>query len=264
MKTKLYYKSVCLETDQDNNKLIRKAKKSNTEKIYNYLTIKQFDNFVSPYKTTEKYEYFPYIETTNIPNEDKAIELIHTISMLHIKTSTYQEVNIDKAKQIYEQTKKEIEDLRYYYLNLQDAVEYKQYPTPSEQLFITNASNIYKALNYAEYKIEIWYQEKEKNKLERLVLNHNNLSLEHALFDNKINLISWNNSTKDYPIFDFLKFYKNEFNNLEMISLFKIYNNKFQYSKEEHLLLESLIALPSKPWKKIIWTSQEQPTDAKL
>lgn len=230
----------------DNKKSVRKQRKTNSRKIYNYLKIKHFDNYLLPCEITKEFEYYPYIEEKDIPREEKAIELMHVLSMLHIKTSSYQEKNISNIKKTYEETKKQIEDLRYYYYNLQDVIEYKVYPSPEEQLLLINISNFYKALNYAEYKIDAWYKEKENKNYERVVLNHNNLSLDHVLFNDKINLISWNYAKKDYPIYDFLNLYKNEFRNIEMTSLFKIYHTKFQYTKEEQLLFESLIAIPPK------------------
>ena len=68
----------------------------------------------------------------------------------------------------------------------------------------------------------------------------------YLLYNEKINLISWNYAKKDYPIYDFLNLYKHEFRELEMISLFKIYSSKFQYTIEEKLLFESFIAIPPK------------------
>ena len=246
MTNSINYKNTTRIIEKDNQRLIRKRRKIDNKKIYEYLKLKEFNNFIPPYLTTNEYEFFTYIDETNIPKEDKAIEIINTLSMLHIKTTTYQETNIDNIKRIYEETKQQIDDLRYYYYNLQDIIEYKIYPSPEEQLLLFNISNFYKALNYAEHKIETWYKEKEKSKQERVVLIHNNITLEHALYNEKINLISWNYAKKDYPVYDFINLYKHEFRELEMISLFKIYSSKFQYTIEEKLLFESFIAIPPK------------------
>lgn len=230
----------------DEEMQVRKKKISNS-KIYDYLENKKFDNFVAPIKITSEYEYFPYIEEISIPKEDKAIELMNLISMLHVKTTMYQETNINNIKQVYENTIKEIEELREYYYTLQDVLEYKEYHLPAEQLLLYNISSFYKAINYAEHKIGLWYKEKEKTKNERVVLIHNNPSLEHILYNkDSLVLISWSKSKKDYPVYDFLRLYKQEFKNLEMISLFNIYKSKFQFNNTEKLLFESLISIPPK------------------
>ena len=221
----------------DEEMQVRKKKISDS-KIYNYLENKKFYNFVAPIKITSEYEYFPYIEEISIPKEDKAIELMNLISMLHVKTTTYQETNINNIKQVYENTIKEIEELREYYYTLQDVLEYKEYHLPAEQLLLYNISSFYKAINYAEHKIGLWYKEKEKTKNERVVLIHNNPSLEHILYNkDSLVLISWSKSKKDYPVYDFLRLYKQEFKSLEMISLFNIYKSKSHFDNTEKSLL---------------------------
>ena len=118
--------------------------------------------------------------------------------------------------------------------------------SPAEQLLINNISKFYKALNYAEQKIDSWYFEKENQKQERVVQLHNNLELDHFLKEEQPYLINWDKSTRGIPIFDFLIFYKKEYQTLEMNSLFDLYQSKYSFYKDELLLFQSLISIPEK------------------
>ena len=109
-----------------------------------------------------------------------------------------------------------------------------------------NISKFYKALNYSDYKIDEWYALKEKEKTERIVKLHNNATLDHFLKEENSYLINWDYAKKDYVIYDFLKFYKNEYLDLEMTSLFDLYQTKYEYTKDELLLFESLISIMPK------------------
>ena len=118
--------------------------------------------------------------------------------------------------------------------------------SPAEQLLMINISKFYKALNYAEHKIDLWYTKKENQKQERTVQLHNNLSLNHILKEEIPYIINWDKSKRGIPIFDFLIFYKKEYMDLEMNSLFNLYQNKYSFYPEEKLLFESLISIPEK------------------
>lgn len=240
-----YKKSIKIK-ETDNEKRVYKVKKDNKKETYKYLKNKEFNNFLEPLERTNEYEVYKYIEDTNMPIEDKAIDLINIMTLLHTKTTTYQEIDKAKALSIYEETKEKIIYLQNYYLDLQDYFESKIIPSPAAQLFLRNASKFHKALRFSLYKLESWYKEKNNLTKERITQLHNNLSVEHLLKDKDYYLISWSKATKDYVIYDFINFYKNDHQEIEMTSLFEIYQNKYKYTKEEQLLFECLISIPEK------------------
>ena len=43
-------------------------------------------------------EIYPYIEDVYEPREQKAMDMVHLLSLLHSKTTFYGEVDIDKNK----------------------------------------------------------------------------------------------------------------------------------------------------------------------
>lgn len=243
---KISYKRGLKLIEKNNQKLVYKIKKNNKDNLYNYLRIKDFDNFLLPLEVTQEYEVYKYIDEKNIPAEDKAVELVNLLSLLHTKTTAFQEVNQEKVDEQYQTIKKEISYLKNYYLDLQDYIEIKEFMSPAEYHLMINISKFHKALNFAEKKLELWYQEKKQQIKERVVQLHNNITLEHFLIDDKPYFINWDKSKKDIVIYDFLNFYRNEYLNLEMSSLFEQYQAKYQYSNEELLLLQTLIAIPDK------------------
>ncbi len=230
----------------EEGKYVLKKKSENVNNIHDYLYNRNFNYYLPLEKDDDDYEIYRYIEEKNISKEDKAIDLIYTISMLHIKTTTYREVLLDDVKKIYEDVLARIQYLNEYYHNIQDYIESKIYFSPEEYLLIRHISAIYNSLNFSYQNIEKWYKIKSNSKKERVVQLHNNLSLDHFLEEENSYLISWNHSKKDIPVYDFLNFYKNEYLNLEMNSLFDIYQSKYQFLEDEKLLFFSLIALPQK------------------
>lgn len=246
MNSNISYRKNAKLVTKNKQKYIYKIKRKDKTNIYNYLKSKDFQNYLPYTELTNEYEVYRYINDNLTQKEDKAIELVYTLSMLHIKTTIYQEIDIDKTKEIYENTKSKINDLRIYYLDLQDYIETKVYMSPAEYLLMKNISKFYKSLNYAEQKIDMWYQEKTKLKKERLVQLHNNIKLEHFLVEDIPYFISWDKSERGLVVFDFLNFYQNEYQELEMSSLFDIYQSKYRFSPDELLLFQALLAIPTK------------------
>lgn len=222
-----------------------KEKISNIKDIYDYLLSKNFNNFIKLENNYEDpYEIYEYNEDS-INSKDKAIDLIYLLALLHTKTTTYQETNEDNIKKIYENFIDKLTYLNDYYHNIQDTIETKVYMSPAEYLLIRNISEIYNSINYSRYNIEQWYKIKKDNTKERIVLNHNDISINNYSYNKKV-LKNWSNSMKDYVVYDFYKFYRNNYHNLEFSSLFDIYQNKYKYTKDELFLFKSLIFIP---WK---------------
>ena len=224
------------------NRYVLKKDINYDHSIYNYLVNKDFKYIISCTKY-KKYDLFPYIEDEDIPTDEKASRLVSILSILHNKTTYYREVNLDNIKKIYEDLNGKIDYLNKYYLELQDVIEQKIYYSPAEYLLMNNISIIYSALDFAKNCIDEWYSKKEKQKKERVVLLHNKPILNH-LVGNK--LISWNNYKRDIPIYDFIYFYKHNYMDLEMSSLYEIYQSRYKYSEEEKLLFMTFIAIPDK------------------
>lgn len=231
--------------DTNKGKFVIKNKILNEDDLYDYLFNKNFDYLLEK-EQIDDCNIFPYINELNLPLEEKAIDLVNVLSLLHNKTTFYRKVVLDDVKKTYEDLVDKIQKLYQYYFDMQDIIEQKVYMAPEEYLLIRNISFIYSSLNYSREKLEEWYKLKIKQKKERVVLLHNKPCLDHLLVGNKKQLISWDNYKRDIPIYDFLYFYKSNYLDVEMPSLFNLYQSKFCFSNEEFLLFLVLISIPEK------------------
>lgn len=236
--------------DTDKGKFVLKKSSSKEKGLYEYLQNKNFPYLLEK-DEVDDFNVYPYIQEINEEKEEKAIDLVYILSILHNKTLFYRKIVMDQVKEIYEEYSSRLDYLNYYYHDLQDMVEQKVYMSPAEYLFIRNVSLIYSALNYSKSNLKMWYEEKINQKKERVVLLHNKPSLDHILIGEDKKLISWEHYTKGSPIFDFLHFYQKNYLEVEMTSLFQMYQSRFPYTPDEFLLFFSLISMP----EKIVFTS---------
>jgi len=231
-----------VETDLGNFIL----KKTDNEKVFINLERNDFDNYIDYKYEVDNYKVYPYIDDIDIDENEKGLDIIYLMSKLHNKTSFYKKISDNNIKEIYEYKKLKIKELNEYYDYLRFIIEEKNSHTPTELYFLKNMSIIFICLDMANNYLEEWYNIiKEKDSI-RLSLIHNNLNLTHIVENNKPYLISWDKSKHDIPIYDFVKFYKNNFNDLDFINLLNIYKNNVNLSNEELYLLYVEILMPNK------------------
>ena len=229
----------------DNNYVIKKKKES-LNNTYNYLLSRSFDYFPEIIKEDNDYIYYKYINDIIEPKEQKIIDLINLLIILHSKTTVYKEVDIDYYKYIYESINDKINDTYNYYNNLMDNIDNEVYMSPSNYLIARNISLVYKSLNYSKENIDKWYKMIDTSRKVRMSLIHNNLILDHYLKEDKPYLISWDNSRIDMPLYDLVSLYKNNYLDFEFTDLLKIYLNKYPYTHDEMTLFLILISIPDK------------------
>jgi hypothetical protein len=238
-------KAILIETG--NNKYYIKEKTNDNKDIYDYLKNRNF-NYIPKIinNPNDEYEITEFIESYNIPNEQKIIDLINLVSLLHNKTTHYKEVTEDDYKEIYEDIKNNIEYLYGYYNDLISVIDTKVFMSPSEYLIARNISKIFKSLNFANEEIEKWYKLVNKKTKKRLVVLHNNLELDHFITNEKQYLINWDKAKIGIPIFDIFKLYKKHGLEYDFTELFKKYEKNYPLYEDERKLFFVLIALPPK------------------
>lgn len=230
----------------DNKIVIKDKKNSNIDKTYRYLKSRSFDYFPEPIHIDNKYEAYKFIEDAEEPRDQKAVDLMYLVSLLHNKTTFYREIDIDKNKEIYEDIISNLEYLNNYYTDLITLIEKEVYMSPSSYLIARNINIIFESIYFAKDSLEKWYKKIENNKNERVVNIHNNINLDHYIKSDKPYLISWNKSKIDSPIYDLLSFYKNHYLDLNFNDLFHYYENNYPLKEEERLLLFTYMAIPPK------------------
>ena len=221
--------------------------KSNKKEIFNYLKSRSFDYYPKILnEDDDEYEISEYIEDTTYPNEQKIMDLVNLVSLLHNKTTHFKEVDFDDYKKIYEDVLNNIEYLNSYYNDIITIIETKVFMSPSEYLLARNISKIYAALNFCKGEIDKWYKLVQDKTKQRHVVLHNNLDLSHFIKSDKSYLISWNKSKIGVPIFDLYILYKRHALEYEFYEILKYYEQNYPLQEDERNLFFVLIALPPK------------------
>ncbi len=228
----------------DNKIVIKNKVNDSIDRTYDYLKSRAFDYFPSLLESSDGYEVYPYIEDIYEPREQKAMDMMHLLSLLHSKTTFYREVDIDKNKEIYENIINNINYLNDYYNELISLIEKEVYMSPSSYLIARNINIIFSSIYYVRDNIDKWYKKIENNKNERVSYIHNNINLDHYIKRDKPYLISWNKSRIDNPIYDLLSFYKNHYLEFDFDDLFHYYESNYPLKEDERLLLFTYMAIP--------------------
>ena len=143
----------------DNGGLVYKEN-CNNYRIYEYLKARNFEYFPSYFsKENQNYDLVEYIPSKEIPNEQKLIDLIHLSGILHRKTSFSKEIDMDKIKEIYENTTMEADYLMKYYSDLNNYIDTIEFMSPAEYLLVSNIDLFYYLLTFIKVEINNWYQE---------------------------------------------------------------------------------------------------------
>lgn len=222
--------------------------RNNINYLYEYLSSRSFNFYPKLINSDNRddYDMYEYIESVDTPNEQKALDIIYLIGLLHNKTTYYKEVNEDVYKEIYEKIKKELTYLNNYYNDLITIVERSIYMSPKEYLFARNISKIFSCIMFCNIELDKWLESVKDNKKQRVVTLHNNLTLDHLIRNKEPYLISWDNSKKDIPIYDFYNFYQNHYLDLDFNDLFEEYNSRYPLLEEERKLLFIMLSIPKK------------------
>lgn len=225
--------------------IVIKPKNDKVLETHKYLESRGFNNFVEIKDINrDKYYIYPYIYETKEPLEQKANDMMKTVAILHAKTSYFKDVDESTFDNIYNDIDNNIEYIKDYYSKLYDEIFMKEYFNPFESIFIDTYSKINNACLFCKNELDIWYNLSSDKKSKRVVLLHNNLKLDHFLKGSDDYLISFDNAKIDTPVLDLVKFYKNEYDNLDFNELFKTYTYHFDLTNDEYKLFFILISIP--------------------
>lgn len=217
----------------------------NYRELYNYLLSRSFSFF--PKIVSDEREdvvVFEYVEDVCLDKEQKALDLIKLVALLHSKTTYFKEVTKDKYKEIYDNLRGNIGYIQDVYDKRFNQYILEEYNLPSHYLFLRNYSLILNACRYSLDKLDSWYDMVKENTKQRVCLVHNNLSLEHYLKNEDDYLISWDKYIIDTPVMDLYKFYRNEWDNTQFSILFETYDKEHGLLDDEKILLDIMISIP--------------------
>lgn len=243
-----FLKNVLILNTTSGDFLVKEKKTDkNMNELFSYLASRNFNNYPTLVDNSRsEINIYEYINSINMPLEQKAIDMIDLLANLHNKTTFYKNVTEDNFKEIYENIKSNIDHLNYYYNELYEKVKNEVYMSPSNYAFIRNSYKIFSALDFTKEELDKWYELVKNQTKKRVCLIHNNPSLEHFLKNDRDYLISWENSRIDSPVMDLFIFYQKEYSNVNFNVLFSRYLESVKLSDDEKKLFFILISLPPK------------------
>ena len=245
--------------DTKDKKYVYKEGKIESQ-ILNYLKSRNFEyipSFLNNIQDT--FQLSEYISDLNIPKEQKMLDLIRLIALLHSKTTHYKEIDLDYYEQIYEDLDGNINYLYIYYTDLITLIESKVYMSPSESMLANNITKIYQTLSKNKERLDKWHSHIKEKRKERRVVLHNNLKLEHFLESDIPYLISWDKAKIGNPVFDIYKLYQNHILDFDFETILNEYEKSYPLLKEEKELFFILISMPD-----LIDFKQDEYTNCKI
>jgi len=216
---------------------------NNKDYIYNYLNTRSF-NYYPEIIENDKFVISKYIEDVDIPKEQKILDLIDLVTLMHSKTTHYKDVSVDEYKKIYEDLSNNYEYLYEYYLDMITLIDDKVFMSPKEYILAINISYIFKSIEVGKSYLQDWQKEIENLNKMRVTVVHNNLDLSHYITNNY--LISWDKSKIDMPIFDLYNLYNNHNKDFSFIEILKRYESDYPLKDYERNLFFILITMPKK------------------
>lgn len=227
------------------NYVIKNKKNKDIKELYKYLNSRSFKYYPKLIEDNrDEVNVFEYVEDNSIDNEQKLIDLINLISLLHSKTSYYKEITNDKIKEIYEELLGRVEYLEEYLNKIIYEIEDNVFVSPSGNLILINSSKIFSSLTFLKNEIEEWYKISIDTNKMRVSIVHNNLELDHYIKNENEYLISWDNYIIDSPILDIVKLYKNVYLTMDFSNPLKVYIEKFPLNENEKKLLFIMLVMP--------------------
>ncbi|MCI8671833.1 MAG: hypothetical protein HFI36_07420 [Bacilli bacterium] len=238
-------KNVTIIDSTSGSYVIKEKKDNKINKAYSYLISRSFDYFPELQgEMRSDVNVFQYVEEVNMPVEQKALDMMELVALLHNKTTYYKEITEDKYKEIYDNLKNNIIYTKNYYDNMYNILIEETYMSPSHYLFMRNIYKVFAALDYTLNELDVWYDSTKDDLKERVAFIHNNLEVEHFIKNKKGYLVSWEKSKIDSPILDLITFYQKEYMNFDFESLFRKYLKNYPLKDNEQKLLFIVISIP--------------------
>ena len=225
--------------------MIKDKKNKDIGELYKYLNSRSFKYYPKLIEDNrDEVNVFEYVEDNSIDSEQKLIDLINLVSLLHTKTSYFKEITNDKIKEIYEELLGRVEYMEDYFNKIIFEIEDNVFVSPSGNLLLINSNKIFSALTFLKNEIEEWYKISIDSNKMRVSIVHNNLELDHYIKNENEYLISWDNYIVDSPILDIVKLYKNVYLTMNFSNPLKVYMEKFPLNEDEKKLLFIMLVMP--------------------
>ena len=226
--------------------VIKKKNNRDIKELYKYLSSRGFDYYPRLIEDNRsEINVYEYINDSSIDDEQKLMDLINIVSLLHNKTSYYKEISNDKIKEIYERLLGRVYYIEESLNKVISEIEDDVFVSPSGSLLLNNSSKVFESLTFVKKEIEYWYKLSIDSNKMRVCLVHNNLELDHYIKGDKDYLISWDNYIIDSPIIDIVNLYKKIYINYDFTEALNLYLEKFKLKDNEKKLLFIMLIIPN-------------------
>ena len=211
-------------------------------KTYDYLLSKGFNYFPNIIDYNNEFIMFDYIENIDYNINEKIEDYIKTLSLLHLKTCYYENINNLDFDSLYNEINLKIKNVTDYYNNLINVIESKEYMSPAEYLVARNITNIYSLLNYSSNNINKWH--KSINNKKRVVTLYNNGIDKMLKSKDGIYFTDFKNIKTDLPIYDLYNLFNRYYDIIDFKIVLNKYEKIFKLTEEEKELLFIMISIP--------------------
>lgn len=231
--------------DTESGKYVVKKKNKDIRSLYDYLSIRSFNNYPSLIDEYDDNYVYEYLKDGIVPINQKCVDMANLLSSLHYKTAYYEKTIVDDIKSIYELLLDNIVYFKNYNEEVFKKCEDEVYMSPSYYLLIRNRTRINGLISFLEKELEAWYKLAIDDDKERVVYCHNNLTIDHFIDGKEKYFISWDNYTVDSPVLDLINLYKNDFNKYDFNVFLDTYLKGFSLNETEKKLLFLVISIPN-------------------
>ena len=228
----------------EKGKCVIKEKNKDVKSLYNYLNTRQFNNYPEIIDEFDNNYVYEYIDSVNVPNNQKSADMADLLALLHNKTAYFKPITADYVKAIYEEVQNNIRYIEEYYVKLFENAANDVVMSPSNYLLIRNSNNLLANFKFIKEELDNWLKLMTDKTKERVVYCHNNLSIDHYIKNTNDYLISWDNYSIDTPVLDLMNLYSKDYNKYEFSNFLENYNKRFPLSNEEFKLFFIMISLP--------------------
>lgn len=223
--------------------VIKKKGDKDLEYLFAYLKSKNFYH-IPNIESKDEFYHFNYINDNSITDDDKYLELVRVVALLHQNTSYQKKISRDKYDSLYKYIDEYIAFYLNYFYEYLLLIETKEDNNMFELFFMNNYSFMINYFRDIKLILDDWYNKISDHDNERVSIIHNNLSLKHFIMGKEKILVSWDLYSIDSPLIDINKLIKNEYFKIDIDKVVREYLNNMELSIEEILLLKIIILLP--------------------
>ncbi len=196
-------------------------------------------------KDEDSYGLYLYHEDDEC-DDYKEKKMIQAFAYLHHKTMFAIHYSQQQSLELYRSIQKKIQDVLDYYNDLMDYIQSFSFPRIDYYCLIINISLIFHSIYQAFYYLDEWYQHYNIDSVLRKAFLIQDTSFHNFCCSKNSYFYNFSQCHEDLLIYDFVSFYRTNFDCCDMKKLFFEYQRILSYSVDELNLFFCIISIPNK------------------